>query len=59
MESRCVLYDGMPAAILSERDEGYTLQYDAQYLEQPGSKHISLTLLKKRSLQQQNIVRFF
>lgn len=42
-----VLYDGVLAARLSETDDGYLLQYDAQYLQQPDSKPISLTLPKK------------
>lgn len=42
-----VLYDGVLAALLSETDDGYTLQYDDQYLQQPGSKPISLTLPKQ------------
>ena len=39
-----VLYNAVPAALLSETDEGYVLQYDAAYLKKPGSKPISLTL---------------
>ena len=42
-----VLYDGKLAAILSETDVGYTLQYDPQYLEQTNSKPVSLTLPKQ------------
>jgi serine/threonine-protein kinase HipA len=42
-----VLYDGILAAMISETDDGYLLQYDAQYLQQPGSKPISLTLPKQ------------
>lgn len=43
-----VLYDGVLAARLSETDDGYTLQYDEQYLEQQGSRLISLTLPKRK-----------
>ncbi|MEO6231661.1 MAG: HipA N-terminal domain-containing protein [Ferruginibacter sp.] len=43
-----VLYDGVLAAQLSETDEGYLLQYDVDYLQQPDSKPISLTLPKKQ-----------
>ena len=43
-----VLYDGVLAARLSETDEGYVLEYDEQYLQQLGSKPISLTLPKKK-----------
>jgi len=43
-----VLYDGVLAARLSETDEGYVLLYDEQYLQQPDSKPISLTLPKKQ-----------
>ncbi len=43
-----VLYDGELAARLSETDDGYLLQYDEQYLQQPESKPISLTLPKKK-----------
>ena len=39
-----VLYDGILAARLSETDDGYLLQYIGEYLQQPGSKPISLTL---------------
>ena len=42
-----VLYDGVLAAILSETDEGYMLQYVANYLQNPESKSISLTLPKQ------------
>ena len=43
-----VLYDGVLAAQLSETDEGYQLQYDLNYLQQPDSKPISLTLPKQQ-----------
>jgi serine/threonine-protein kinase HipA len=43
-----VLYDGTLAALLSETDEGYLLQYNEQYLQQPDSKPISLTLPKQQ-----------
>jgi serine/threonine-protein kinase HipA len=43
-----VLYDGVLAARLSETDEGYLLQYNEEYLEQPESKPISLTLPKRK-----------
>jgi serine/threonine-protein kinase HipA len=43
-----VLYDGVLAALLSETDEGYVLQYNADYLQQPGNKPISLTLPKQQ-----------
>jgi len=33
--------------MLSETDDGYIMQYDEQYLEQPESKPISLTLPKQ------------
>ena len=42
-----VLYAGVLAGRLSETDDGYLLQYDEQYLHQPDSRPISLTLLKK------------
>lgn len=43
-----VLYYGLLAARLSETDEGYLLQYDVDYLQQPDSKPISLTLPKQQ-----------
>jgi serine/threonine-protein kinase HipA len=43
-----VLYDGALAAQLSETDDGYLLQYDGDYLQNPDSKHISLTLPKQQ-----------
>ena len=43
-----ILYDGVLAAILSETDDGYVMQYDAHYLELPNCKSISLTLLKRK-----------
>lgn len=43
-----VLYDGVLAALLSETDEGYVLQYDGDYLQQLDSKPISLTLPKRQ-----------
>jgi len=46
-KSAKVLYDGILAAMLSETDDGYIMQYDEQYLEQPESKPISLTLPKQ------------
>ena len=42
-----VLYSGILAAILSETDDGYVLQYDENYLKKPDSKPISLTLPKR------------
>lgn len=42
-----VLYDGVLAARLSETDDGYLLQYDKQYLQQPGARSISMTLPKR------------
>ena len=43
-----VMYDGVLAARLSETDDGYVLLYDEQYLNEPGSKPISLTLPKRK-----------
>ena len=43
-----VLYDGALAARLSETDEGYLLEYNEQYLQQPDSRPISLTLPKRQ-----------
>ncbi len=43
-----VLYDGVLAALLSETDDGYLLQYDGLYLQLPGSRPISLTLPKQQ-----------
>ena len=43
-----VLYDGVLAAMLSETDEGYVMQYDGDYLKQPDSKPISLTFPKQK-----------
>jgi serine/threonine-protein kinase HipA len=43
-----VLYDGVLAARLSETDEGYLLQYDGDYLQNPDSNPISLTLPKQQ-----------
>lgn len=43
-----VLYNGVLAALLLETDEGYILQYDEAYLEQPESKPISLMLPKRK-----------
>lgn len=48
IKSAKVLYDGKLAAILSETDDGYTLQYDHQYLELANSKPVSLTLPKQK-----------
>ena len=45
-----VLYDGLLAALLSETDDGYVLEYDSDYLEQPNSKSISLTLPKQKAV---------
>ncbi len=45
-----VLYDGKLAAVLSETDDGYTLEYDAQYMQQTNSKAISLTLPKQKEI---------
>ena len=44
-----VLYNGILAAILSETDEGYLLQYDEKYLQDPESKSISLILPKQQA----------
>ena len=45
-----VLYDGKLAAILSETDDGYTFEYDTQYLDLPNSKSVSLTLPKQKEI---------
>ncbi len=42
-----ILFDGALAAILSETDDGYVLQYDALYLRRTNSKSISLILPKQ------------
>lgn len=42
-----VLYDGKPAATLSETDDGYVLKYDNAYLARQDSKPISFTLPKR------------
>jgi len=55
-----VLYDGKPAAILSETDDGYLLKYDAKYLAQPDSKSISFTLPKqKKEYTSKTLFAFF
>jgi serine/threonine-protein kinase HipA len=43
-----ILYDGTLAARLWETDDGYLLQYEGDYLQQPYSKPISLTLPKRQ-----------
>ncbi len=43
-----VLYDGSLAAVLSETDDGYILEYDNVYLQHTDSKPISLTLPKQK-----------
>ncbi|HQS25033.1 MAG: phosphatidylinositol kinase [Sphingobacteriia bacterium 24-36-13] len=45
-----VIYDGALAALLSETDEGYVLKYDEQYLSNPSSKPISLTLPLRKEI---------
>lgn len=45
-----VLYDGALAALLSETDDGYVLQYDEHYLQNPTSKPISLTLPLRKEI---------
>lgn len=45
-----VFYDGIFAAVLSETDEGYVLEYDEEYLLQLDSKAISFTLPKRTAV---------
>lgn len=55
-----VMYDGVLAALLSETDDGYVLQYDEDYLLNPASKPISLTLpLKKEMYSSKVLFPFF
>ncbi len=59
-KSAKVLYDGKLAAILSETDDGYTLQYDFHYLAQTNSKPVSLTLPKqKKAYTSKTLFAFF
>ncbi|PJE47932.1 MAG: phosphatidylinositol kinase [Sediminibacterium sp.] len=45
-----IFYDGALAALLSETDDGYVLQYDEHYLQNPTSKPISLTLPLRKEI---------
>jgi serine/threonine-protein kinase HipA len=51
-----VLYNGILAAMLSETDDGYILQYDEKYLSQSESKSISLTLPKRKEPYRSNVL---
>lgn len=44
MRQAKVFYKNILAGIISENEEGYTFQYDTRYVNNPGSKAISLTL---------------
>ena len=39
-----VFYDGRPAGIITETDQGYEFAYDPEWLEQDDAQPISLTL---------------
>lgn len=60
MRQAQVFYKIELAGIISESDEGYTFQYNAEYLEKEQSKPISLTMpLQKQAFKSKLLFPFF
>lgn len=60
MRQAQVFYKNELAGIISESDEGYTFQYNAEYLEKEQPKPISLTMpLQKQAFKSKLLFPFF
>lgn len=55
-----VFFDGTPAGVIEQNDDGYVFVYDKEYLEDKSSKPISLTLpMRNESYTSKTIFPFF
>lgn len=60
MRQAQVFYQYQLAGLLTENEEGYFFLYESQYLENPNSKPVSLTLpLQKAAFQSKILFPFF
>ena len=60
MRQAQVFYQYQLAGLLTENEEGYFFVYESQYLENPNSKPVSLTLpLQKAAFQSKILSPFF
>ena len=60
MRQAQVFYQYQLAGLLTENEEGYFFMYESQYLENPNSKPVSLTLpLQKAAFQSKILFPFF
>ena len=60
MRQAQVFYQYQLAGLLTENEEGYFFVYESQYLENPNSKPVSLTLpLQKAASQSKILFPFF
>ena len=60
MRQAQVFYQCQLAGLLTENEEGYFFVYESQYLENPNSKPVSLTLpLQKAAFQSKILFPFF
>jgi serine/threonine-protein kinase HipA len=60
MSKALIQYKGKTAGILEETDEGYEFQYDKEYLADPASKPVSLTLpLSEKPYKSRVLFPFF
>ena len=60
MRQAQVFYQYQLAGLLTENEEGYFFVYESQYLENPNSKPVSLTLpLQKAAFQSKILFPFF
>lgn len=60
MRQAQVFYKDIFAGIITENDEGYTFQYDENYLDTTGSKPVSLTFpLQKQPYESKVLFPFF
>ena len=60
MRQAQVIYQYQLAGLLTENEEGYFFVYESQYLENPNSKPVSLTLpLQKAAFQSKILFPFF
>ncbi|MBW7870577.1 MAG: HipA N-terminal domain-containing protein [Flavobacteriia bacterium] len=60
MRQAQVFYKNNLAGIIAENDEGYTFQYDENYLKSENSKPVSLTLpMQNQAFESRTLFPFF
>ena len=59
MKQALINLRGIKAGILTEDEDGYTFQYDTEFLQSDVAEAVSLTLPLTESLSRQSAVSFF